>query len=153
MLFTLSSPEQTAAFAAGLSACVRQGDCLALTGPLGAGKSTFARAFLRALSHDPDLEVPSPSFSLVQPYETSVGMVFHYDLWRLSGPDELYELDWDEACEAIMIVEWPERAENLLPAQALHLFFSHGQDEEERHIQLEGWPEERLHALKDCLVL
>ncbi|QHI95110.1 tRNA (adenosine(37)-N6)-threonylcarbamoyltransferase complex ATPase subunit type 1 TsaE [Aristophania vespae] len=147
MLLTLSSPQKTVSLAAQLAARIEPGDCLALTGELGAGKSTFARGFLRVLSEDPALDVPSPSFSLVQPYDTVKGPVFHYDLWRLSGPDELYELAWDDACEAIMIVEWPQRAEELLPINALHLTFSYGEAENERKVLLEGWPEERLTGL------
>lgn len=153
MYFILHSLEQTCSLAAILADCVNPGDCLALTGPLGAGKSTFVRAFLRALAQDTALEVPSPSFSLVQPYETSRGRVFHYDLWRLSGPDELYELDWDAACEAIMIVEWPDRAESLLPVQALHLTFDYGANDTERHVSLKGWPQARLSALKARMTL
>lgn len=123
------------------------GDCLALSGGLGAGKSTFARAFLRHLAQDPQMEVPSPSFALVQPYETPKGAVHHYDLWRLDGPDALYELAWDEACEGIMLVEWPERAGDLLPEGALHLTFGPGDSEDSRLVELTGWPEERLAGL------
>lgn len=123
------------------------GDCLALTGGLGAGKSTFARAFLRHLAQDPQMEVPSPSFALVQPYETPKGGVHHYDLWRLDGPEALYELAWDEACEGIMLVEWPERAGDLLPEGALHLTFSSGVSEDSRFVDLKGWPENRLTEL------
>jgi len=123
------------------------GDCLALSGGLGAGKSTFARAFLRHLAQDPQMEVPSPSFALVQPYETPKGAVHHYDLWRLDGADALYELAWDEACEGIMLVEWPERAGDLLPEGALHLTFAPGDTENARVVELTGWPEERLTGL------
>ncbi|GBQ86277.1 hypothetical protein GCM10007866_04470 [Gluconobacter albidus] len=124
------------------------GDCLALSGGLGAGKSTFSRAFLRHLAQDPQMEVPSPSFALVQPYETPKGMAYHYDLWRLDGPDALHELAWDEACEGIMLVEWPERAEDLLPEGALHLTFSPGKTEDARLVDLTGWPDGRLTGLK-----
>lgn len=139
-----SSTEHLAARIAGLCA---PGDCIALSGGLGAGKTTFARAFLRVLARDPQMEVPSPSFALVQPYDTSIGPVFHYDLWRLDGPDALYELAWDEACEGIMLVEWPERAEDLLPANALHLTLTSGATEDERFAELTGWPDERLSGI------
>nr|WP_237442404.1 tRNA (adenosine(37)-N6)-threonylcarbamoyltransferase complex ATPase subunit type 1 TsaE [Saccharibacter sp. 17.LH.SD] len=138
---------QTVCLAQQLADRVYQGDCIALSGDLGAGKSTFARAFLKALARDESLEVPSPSFALVQPYDTPKGPVFHYDLWRLSGPEGLYELNWDEACEAIMVVEWPDRAEDLLPQEALHVHLTYGEKEEERHLTMSGWPESRLMGL------
>src|SRR6185437_12526593 len=80
---TLGLPDQAAteALAARLAAQARPGDCILLEGPLGAGKSTFARAFIRAAAGEPDLEVPSPTFTLVQAYDTSKGEIFHYDLW------------------------------------------------------------------------
>lgn len=124
------------------------GDCVALSGGLGAGKSTFARALLRHLAHDPLMEVPSPSFALVQPYDTPRGAAYHYDLWRLDGPDALHELAWDEACEGIMLVEWPERAGDLLPEDALHLTFEASlEGEEARVVTIEGWPAARLTGL------
>lgn len=142
----LFSVEQTQQVAQQLAKLLQLGDCVALSGEMGAGKSTFARALIRALAGDEALDVPSPTFALLQPYDTPVGAVFHYDLWRLSGPDELYELSWDDACEGIMLVEWPERAEELLPEGALHLTFTHGAEEEDRHLTLHGWPDERLAA-------
>ncbi|MFT9382232.1 tRNA (adenosine(37)-N6)-threonylcarbamoyltransferase complex ATPase subunit type 1 TsaE, partial [Gluconobacter sp.] len=101
----ISLPDQTSTehLAARIATLCAAGDCIALSGGLGAGKSTFARAFLRFLAGDATMEVPSPSFALVQPYDTSAGPVFHYDLWRLDGSDALYELAWDEACEGIML--------------------------------------------------
>ena len=95
------------------------GDAILLEGVLGAGKSAFARAFLRAASGDPALEVPSPSFTLVQSYDTRRGTVHHFDLWRLDGPDALAELGWDEACRDIVLVEWPDRLGALRPPTAL----------------------------------
>ncbi len=90
-----------------------------LQGPLGAGKTALARSFLRAATGDPDLEVPSPTFTLVQEYETPLGMIRHFDLWRLDGPEALEELGWDEARDGIVLVEWPERLGALRPADAL----------------------------------
>src|SRR5579872_3748972 len=86
----------TEALAAVVAGCVRRGDAILLEGPLGAGKTAFARAFLRAASGDPALEVPSPTFTLVQAYQTPLGPVHHFDLWRLDGPGALAELGWDE---------------------------------------------------------
>ncbi|MCX5614885.1 tRNA (adenosine(37)-N6)-threonylcarbamoyltransferase complex ATPase subunit type 1 TsaE [Bombella saccharophila] len=147
MKLRLSSPEQTELFAQCMAEFLKCGDCLALRGEMGAGKSSFARALIRALADDEALEVPSPTFALVQPYNTRLGLVFHYDLWRLSSPDELYELSWDDACEGIMLVEWPDRAAELLPEGALYLTFTPGDAEQERRVTLEGWPEERLDEL------
>ena len=84
-----------------------------LKGDLGAGKSTLARALVRALVGDPGLEVPSPSFALVQPYERPAGIVLHADLYRLGSAGEIEELGLFDRPEAIVIVEWPERAPAL----------------------------------------
>jgi tRNA threonylcarbamoyladenosine biosynthesis protein TsaE len=122
----LPLPDEAAthALATCLAAKARPGDVLLLSGPLGAGKSSFARAFIRACSGDPDLEVPSPTFTLLQNYETKSGLISHYDLWRLSGPDGLAELGWDEALAGIVLVEWPDRLGWLTPAEALRIDIS-----------------------------
>jgi tRNA threonylcarbamoyl adenosine modification protein YjeE len=87
------------------------GDIVALSGGLGGGKTTLARALIRELVADPTLDVPSPTFTLIQPYEAANGrLIVHADLYRLRGPDELVELGFDEMSEtAITLVEWPER--------------------------------------------
>ncbi len=138
---TLDLPDQAAteALAARLATQARPGDCILLEGPLGAGKSTLARAFLRAAAGDPDLEVPSPSFTLVQAYDTPKGEIFHYDLWRLDGPDALAELDWDDALNAIVLVEWPDRLGKLRPPDALTITLSMGEGDA-RRATLTGWP-------------
>lgn len=100
-----------------LARLLRPGDTILLEGPLGAGKSALARALLRALADDPALEVPSPTYTLVQGYDTSIGLVQHFDLWRLDGEAALAELGWDEAEAAL--VEWPDRLGSLRPADAL----------------------------------
>ncbi|HEY8595286.1 MAG TPA: tRNA (adenosine(37)-N6)-threonylcarbamoyltransferase complex ATPase subunit type 1 TsaE [Devosiaceae bacterium] len=96
-----------------LAASLQPGDILLLSGPLGAGKTALARAVVRALSGDDALEVPSPSFSLVQPYETPMGAVLHADLYRLALEDEIEELGLFDDPSAIVMVEWPERAPML----------------------------------------
>jgi tRNA threonylcarbamoyladenosine biosynthesis protein TsaE len=138
---TLDLPDQAAteALAARLAAQARPGDCILLEGPLGAGKSTFARAFLRAAAGDPELEVPSPTYTLVQPYDTPKSEIFHYDLWRLDGPDALAELDWDDALNAIVLVEWPDRLGPLRPADALTITLAIGEGCS-RRATLTGWP-------------
>jgi len=144
MPVTLTLPDlaATGRLAARVARWVRPGDALLLGGPLGAGKSAFARALLRALAGDPGLEVPSPSFTLVQSYELPSGLeVHHFDLYRLSGPADLTELGWDEARRGVVLVEWPERLGHLRPAQALMLTLAPGGTEEARIATLEGWPD------------
>lgn len=104
-----------------LAAALRPGDALCLTGPLGAGKSTLARALIRALT-TPDEEVPSPTFTLVQFYETAAFPLAHFDLYRLSDPDEAYEIGLDEALDGgVALIEWPQRLEGRLPANRLDI--------------------------------
>ncbi len=128
----------TEALAAGLAAIARAGDCILLEGPLGAGKTAFARAFLRAAAEDPALEVPSPSFTLVQTYETKIGLVYHYDLWRIDGSAALAELDWEDALDGIVLVEWPDRLGELRPETALTIAFRPGAGDA-REATLTGW--------------
>lgn len=102
-----------AAAAAALAPHMRAGDAVFLRGGLGAGKTAFARALIRALCHDPALAVPSPTFTLVQTYDTPTGALWHFDLYRLKDPEEIYEIGWEEALAGgIMLVEWPERLES-----------------------------------------
>jgi tRNA threonylcarbamoyladenosine biosynthesis protein TsaE len=106
----------TADLAQRLAPCLRAGDLVALWGDLGAGKTEFARALIRAATASPEEEVPSPSFTLVQTYETATAPIYHFDLYRLRRPEELVELGWDDAlAEGIVLVEWPDRAGDLLP--------------------------------------
>ena len=133
----------TERLAARLAAQTRAGDAILLSGPLGAGKTAFARAFLRAAAHDPALDVPSPSFTLVQTYETTHGPVHHFDLWRLDGPGSLTELGWDDAREDIVLVEWPDRLGALAPDDALRLTFAIV-DGDARIVRIEGWSDRFL---------
>ena len=104
-----------------LSKVLQAGEAICLTGPLGAGKSTLARALIRALT-TPDEEVPSPTFTLVQTYEGTALTIAHFDLYRLSDPDEAYEIGLDEALEdGAALIEWPERLEGRLPVDRLDL--------------------------------
>ena len=134
----LVSLAATEAVAARLAARARPGDAILLEGPLGAGKTAFARAFLRAAAGDPTLEVPSPSFTLLQSYETKLGPVHHFDLWRLDGPAALPELGFEEALAAIVLVEWPDRLGRFRPADALILRLV-PIDETTRALTLTGW--------------
>jgi len=102
-----------------LASALRPGDAVCLTGPLGAGKSTLARALVRALT-SPDEEVPSPTFTLVQFYEGRDFPVAHFDLYRLTDPDEAYEIGLEEALEdGAALIEWPQRLQGRLPTDRL----------------------------------
>jgi tRNA threonylcarbamoyladenosine biosynthesis protein TsaE len=138
----LSDLQATSALAARVAALVRPGDAILLEGPLGAGKSAFARAFLRAASGDPELDVPSPSYTLVQSYDTHLGPVHHFDLWRLDGPDAVTELGWDELVADIVLVEWPDRLGELRPDDVLEIALT-PLDGDARRATITGW-EQRL---------
>jgi tRNA threonylcarbamoyladenosine biosynthesis protein TsaE len=129
----------TEALAARLATLARPGDAILLHGPLGAGKSALARAFLRAATQDPALEVPSPTFTLVQSYPLPDGTTAqHFDLYRLEGPGGLVELGWEEAREGIVLVEWPERLGPCTPEDALHITLE-PLEGDARRITLQGW--------------
>lgn len=115
----LSDEAATLALGRQLAARVRPGDVVALSGPLGVGKTTLVRGFLAGLGHDG--EVPSPSFAIVQPYEALEPPAWHVDLYRLNGPSELAELGLDAAGDAVLLVEWPERAGPAAWPDALRL--------------------------------
>jgi tRNA threonylcarbamoyl adenosine modification protein YjeE len=117
----LADDEATNRLGEDLALALKAGDCLALSGDLGAGKSSLARAFLRAMADDEALDVPSPTFTLVQSYDLRIP-VSHFDLYRLGDPSELAELGFDEALESgICLVEWPEMAEGELPEGRINL--------------------------------
>jgi tRNA threonylcarbamoyladenosine biosynthesis protein TsaE len=122
---------------------LRPGDTILLEGTLGAGKTTFARALIRAACNAPALDVPSPSYTLVQSYEADGLRLHHFDLWRLDGPDSLAELGWDDGLADVAIVEWPDRLGALRPAQALVLSFAL-EGETMRRITLDGWEDRGL---------
>ncbi|MDG6094498.1 tRNA (adenosine(37)-N6)-threonylcarbamoyltransferase complex ATPase subunit type 1 TsaE [Acetobacter sp. AN02] len=145
----LADRAATRALACRLALLARPGDVILLEGPLGAGKSTFARAFVRARAQDPALDVPSPTFTLVQVYEFPDGDIAHFDLWRLDGEEALEEIGWDEARAGIVLAEWPDRLGSLLPPEALRIILrpvsgviATGEDGEEdcpREAVLAGW--------------
>jgi tRNA threonylcarbamoyl adenosine modification protein YjeE len=119
--FPLPDLDATARLGVGIAGGLRAGDAVALWGDLGAGKTTLARAILRALGVTED--VPSPTFTLVQSYDTRPA-VAHYDLYRLKNAREMEELGLDDALvEGAVLVEWPERAPEALPPDALHIRF------------------------------
>jgi tRNA threonylcarbamoyladenosine biosynthesis protein TsaE len=124
----LASEEDTAAAGFALARAARAGDVITLSGPLGVGKTSLARGFIAALGHPG--EVPSPSFSIVQPYDDLEPPVWHVDLYRIEDASEVAELGLDAAGEAILLVEWPERVSANWWPQALGLSLDFGRNGE-----------------------
>jgi tRNA threonylcarbamoyladenosine biosynthesis protein TsaE len=117
----LSDEAATRRLGEAVARALQPGDTVCLSGPLGAGKSTLARALIRAVT-TPDEDVPSPTFTLVQFYEGPRLKVAHFDLYRLTNPDEAYEIGLDEALdEGAALIEWPERLEGRLPGDRLDI--------------------------------
>jgi tRNA threonylcarbamoyl adenosine modification protein YjeE len=115
----LADEAATARLGAKIAETLRPGDIVLLAGELGAGKTALARAIIRALAGDPGLEVPSPSFALVQPYRAGGTDILHADLYRLADAREIDELGLLDSPDAIVLVEWPERAPELFERAAL----------------------------------
>lgn len=125
----IGSEAEMTAFAAQLADIAKPCDVFLLDGDLGVGKSFFARQFINHLAEKQlgkRIEVPSPTFTLVQTYDQLQPVIWHFDLYRLSSPDEAYELGLDDALKtAICLIEWPSRLDGDIPANALNLLFKH----------------------------
>ena len=120
MKIALPDAEATTALGQAIAPLLASGDSLLLYGPLGMGKSTLARGLIRALT-TPDQDVPSPTFTLVQFYESDPP-VAHFDLYRLTRPEEAFEIGLDEALEdGAAVIEWPERLDGHLPPDRLDI--------------------------------
>src|SRR5262249_6422888 len=120
----LPSERHTLALGAALASCARNRDVIALSGPLGAGKTSLARGFIQHLAATTE-EIVSPTFTLVQTYDTPGGMIWHFDLYRLDAATDMQELGFDEAQgSAITLMEWPERMGALLPRRRLDVILS-----------------------------
>ena len=143
--FLLASEDATIALATAMTRHVQPGDALLLTGDLGAGKTFFARAFIQAvLAEEGRVEdVPSPTFTLVQTYETRRGEIWHADLYRLGAPEEVAELGLADAfATVITLVEWPDRLGSYQPERFLEISLAAAADDA-RHVTLRptgsGW--------------
>ena len=121
----LGSEAETAAAGAAAARSARGGDVITLSGPLGVGKTAFARGFIAELGHEG--EVPSPSFAIVQPYDDVDPPVWHVDLFRIDNSGELDELGLDAAADGVLLVEWPDKANNRMWSQALGLTLEFGE--------------------------
>lgn len=140
----LADADATAAFAARLAPALQAGDCILLSGPIGAGKTHFCRSLIQArlVNLGRFEDVPSPTFTLVQVYDAGDVALWHTDLYRLTGADEVLELGLDEAFdEAICLVEWPDRLGSSTPANALSLTLRPDGDGESRTAHLSSTSE------------
>ena len=112
---------------------------IGLSGDLGMGKSVFARAFIRHVLADDQLNVPSPTFTLVQYYDAPFGPLYHYDLYRLDDPQDVYELGWEESLSGgVSLVEWPERLMGMKPPGMVDISIAQIHNDEERIFTLKG---------------
>lgn len=140
------------ALAASLALHLRAGDVIALEGELGTGKTTFARGLIAALGGVG--EVPSPTFTMVQAYDTAPAPLWHFDLYRLATPADAYELGIEEAlATAISVVEWPARLGPLLPRDRLEVRLAFARSPDARRVRLVGYGAwaARLAAIEGAL--
>lgn len=144
IVIDLPDEAATAALAQRLAALARPGDVIALQGELGAGKTSFARAFIRARASDRggrETDVPSPTFTLVQVYEfgDAAPAVWHFDGYRLREPEEAWELGIEDALrDGIALIEWPQRFGELIPARRLEIALQAGRTPSARRAVLDA---------------
>lgn len=144
--FTSENESQTIELAQKLAKITKIGDVWALNGTLGVGKTVFARAFIQALSKA--TEVPSPTFTLLQTYATPEFDIYHYDLYRLEKPSDVFELDVEEAFySGVSLVEWPEKMGRFLPRDVWVVNFESEGDL--RKITIASLDEEKNERLKN----
>ncbi|MAI61938.1 MAG: tRNA (adenosine(37)-N6)-threonylcarbamoyltransferase complex ATPase subunit type 1 TsaE [Micavibrio sp. TMED27] len=125
------SEADTVAAAKELLPKLRKGSLVYLHGDLGMGKSVFARALLRCLCQDEDMDVPSPTFTLVQMYDAPDTTAYHFDLYRIEDPEEIFELGWEDArANGITIVEWPQRLGEYMVRPHFDVTLSHSDEGE-----------------------
>lgn len=116
----LANFQTTLKFGARIADFAQSGDCFALFGDLGAGKTTFSRGFIQAILQTNE-EIPSPTFTIVQTYEIDDETLYHFDLYRLENEEEIWELGWEEISNGISLIEWPERAKKYLPKNRVEI--------------------------------
>lgn len=137
--FRLNGEAATDRLAAAVAAMVQPRDVILLKGDLGTGKTRFARGFIAARAGRA-LDVPSPTFTLVQTYELSGGTVWHFDLYRLDRPQDAAELGIEEAfADGISLVEWPDRLHGDVPGDRLEITFDYGDAPDQRRVSLAGF--------------
>ncbi|MCP4330419.1 MAG: tRNA (adenosine(37)-N6)-threonylcarbamoyltransferase complex ATPase subunit type 1 TsaE [Alphaproteobacteria bacterium] len=125
-------------FARRFAPCLEAGDVIALAGPLGSGKSVFARAVVRTLGRA-DEDVPSPTFTLVQTYDVADFTLWHFDLYRLGSAREALEIGLEEAfAGGVSLIEWPERLGVSLPLECLWIELDFDADTDRRTMRLSG---------------
>ncbi|MDD7313987.1 MAG: tRNA (adenosine(37)-N6)-threonylcarbamoyltransferase complex ATPase subunit type 1 TsaE [bacterium] len=145
-IFISKSEKDTKKLAETLAQKAKRGDVFALFGTLGMGKSVFARAFIQKLTDAK--EVPSPTFTLVQQYEASDFEIYHFDLYRLKSPDEVFELGFEEAVyEGVCLIEWPEQAGNWLPRDIFKIEITSNKNE--RIFKISAHSSEKAKRLED----
>ena len=117
------SEKETISFAKKFAKTLKGGEIIALWGTLGMGKTVFAKAVIQELTGRKE-DVPSPTFTLLQTYDTALGEVYHFDFYRLKNPEEGYEIGIEDAFESgICLIEWPEKIGALLPKRAINVYF------------------------------
>ena len=130
--FILKNEEDTAALGASIAECLKPGAVIALTGDLGAGKTTLTKAVARAIGVTETLT--SPTFTIVQEYESGRMPVYHFDVYRVHGEDDLFELGFDDYLHGrgVCLIEWADLIEDLLPEDAMRIRLEYGANEDER---------------------
>jgi tRNA threonylcarbamoyladenosine biosynthesis protein TsaE len=149
--FELRNLAATEELARQLASILRAGDVIALDGDLGAGKTVFARALIRTIGGE-EIEVPSPTFTLVQTYDLPIFEIWHFDLYRLETPRDAFELDIEEAFAAgVSLIEWPGKLGDHLPSTRLGISFEFAEESNARRVIItgyDGWGS-RLATLRD----
>jgi tRNA threonylcarbamoyladenosine biosynthesis protein TsaE len=146
--FQLKTADDTEALGAALAKLAKPGVVFALAGPLGAGKTCLARGLIGALQPDGGEDVVSPTFTLVQTYDTAAGPVWHFDLYRLKHGEEAIELGFEDALVDICVIEWPERLERFLPPARIDVTLAHVGAERTATITGHGKSAEAVKMLK-----